>query len=117
METKLIASLKATLAKKEGDQESVQHRVSGSPGGKLSPRSPPNLQHVDSYDEPKNHRKLRADIGNIEFIQEKSSKILTLVVSARPNKNDPVSNGKGTKKKITSSDAVLERLVEWLVFS
>ncbi|KAI3817205.1 hypothetical protein L1987_10994 [Smallanthus sonchifolius] len=50
------------------------------------------------------------------FIQEKSSKILTLVVSARSNKNDPVSNGEGTKKKIISSDDVLKGLVEWLVF-
>ncbi|KAI3686954.1 hypothetical protein L1987_80644 [Smallanthus sonchifolius] len=63
-----IANLKATLAKKEGDRENVQHRVSGSPGGKLSPRSPSNLQQVDSYDEPKNHRKLRADVRNAEKI-------------------------------------------------
>ncbi|KAI3798307.1 hypothetical protein L1987_33578 [Smallanthus sonchifolius] len=96
-----IANLKAILAKKEGDQESVQHKVSGSPGGKLSSRSPPNLQQVDSYDEPKNHRKLRADVGNVD---------------CRSNKNDPVSNGEGTKKKITSSDEVLKGLVEWHVF-
>ncbi|KAI3675684.1 hypothetical protein L1987_85276 [Smallanthus sonchifolius] len=41
---------------------------------------------------------------------------LRYLLCARPNKNDPVSNGKGTKRKITSSHAVLERLVEWLVF-
>ncbi|KAI3741769.1 hypothetical protein L1987_59446 [Smallanthus sonchifolius] len=61
-----IANLKAALSKKEGDQESVQHKVSGSPGGKLSSRSPPNLQQVDSYHEPKNRRKPRADVGNAE---------------------------------------------------
>ncbi|XP_076884172.1 V-type proton ATPase subunit H-like [Bidens hawaiensis] len=47
------------------------------------------------------------------FIQEKSSKILTLVVSARSNKNGPTTNGDG-KKKGTSSDDVLKGLVEWL---
>ncbi|KAI7749563.1 hypothetical protein M8C21_021930 [Ambrosia artemisiifolia] len=50
------------------------------------------------------------------FIQEKSSKILTLVVSARPNKNDLTANGEATdsKKKITRSDDVLKGLVDWL---
>ncbi|MFS8005216.1 putative ATPase, V1 complex, subunit H, armadillo-like helical [Helianthus anomalus] len=50
------------------------------------------------------------------FTQEKSSKILTLVVSARPNKNGLTANGKATdsKKKITTSDDVLKGLVEWL---
>ncbi|KAL8255831.1 hypothetical protein R6Q59_030898 [Mikania micrantha] len=48
------------------------------------------------------------------FIQEKSSKILTLVVSARSNKNGLTAIGEGTKKKTTSSDDVLKGLVEWL---
>ncbi|XP_071697263.1 V-type proton ATPase subunit H-like isoform X2 [Rutidosis leptorrhynchoides] len=47
------------------------------------------------------------------FIQEKSSKILTLVVSARPKQNGLISNGE-SKKKTTSSDDVLKGLVEWL---
>ncbi|XP_071709380.1 V-type proton ATPase subunit H-like [Rutidosis leptorrhynchoides] len=47
------------------------------------------------------------------FIQEKSSKILTLVVSARPKQNG--ANAKGdSKKNTTSSDDVLKGLVEWL---
>ncbi|KAI3695364.1 hypothetical protein L1987_78360 [Smallanthus sonchifolius] len=77
-----------------------------NPGGKLSFHSPPNLQHVDSYDEPKNHRKLRAELGNAEIVME----------SARSNKNHLALNGEGTKTKITSSDDVLKRLVEWLIF-
>ncbi|KAD4384468.1 hypothetical protein R6Q59_011413 [Mikania micrantha] len=50
------------------------------------------------------------------FIQEKSSKILTLVVSARLNKNGLAANGEATdsKKKITASYNVLKGLVEWL---
>ncbi|KAL8227044.1 hypothetical protein R6Q57_016876 [Mikania cordata] len=48
------------------------------------------------------------------FIQEKSSRILTLVVSARSNKNGLTAIGEGTKKKTTSSDDVLKGLVEWL---
>ncbi|MFS7914862.1 putative ATPase, V1 complex, subunit H, armadillo-like helical, cytochrome b5, heme-binding protein [Helianthus anomalus] len=48
------------------------------------------------------------------FIQEKSSKILTLVVSARSNKNGSIANGEGSKKKGTSSDDVLKGLVDWL---
>lgn len=47
------------------------------------------------------------------FIQEKSAKILTLVVSGRPKQNGSTSNGE-SKKKITSSDDVLKGLVEWL---
>nr|XP_043639474.1 V-type proton ATPase subunit H [Erigeron canadensis] len=46
------------------------------------------------------------------FIQEKSSKILTLVVSARSKQNGLTLNG-DSKKKITSSDDVLKGLVEW----
>ncbi|KAJ0581788.1 putative minus-end-directed kinesin ATPase [Helianthus annuus] len=61
-----IANLKAALAKKEGDQENVQHKVSGSPGGKLSSRSPPILQQIDSYHEPKNRRKPRPEVSNAE---------------------------------------------------
>ncbi|KAI3794932.1 hypothetical protein L1987_37573 [Smallanthus sonchifolius] len=93
-----IASLKPTLAKKEGDQESVQHRVSGSSGGKLSP---PNLQQVDSYDEPKNHRKLREDIGNTELGGTASSYMILICSNVLMERYD----------------AVLERLVEWPVFS
>ncbi|KAL8191994.1 hypothetical protein R6Q57_028115 [Mikania cordata] len=61
-----IANLKAALAKKEGDQESMHNKLSGSPRGKLSSPSPPNLQQVDTYDEPKNCRKQRADVGSAE---------------------------------------------------
>ncbi|KAI3522813.1 hypothetical protein L1887_00863 [Cichorium endivia] len=44
------------------------------------------------------------------FIQEKSSKILTLIVSARPKPNGPTSNEQSTdsKKKMTTSDDVLK---------
>ncbi|KAI7752433.1 hypothetical protein M8C21_033271 [Ambrosia artemisiifolia] len=48
------------------------------------------------------------------FNQEKSSKILSLVVSARSNKNGLTANGEGSKKKITSSDDVLKGLVDWI---
>ncbi|CAH1443261.1 unnamed protein product [Lactuca virosa] len=50
------------------------------------------------------------------FIQEKSSKVLTSIVSARPKQNGLNANGKATysKKKITASDDVLKGLVEWL---
>jgi len=63
-----IANLKAALAKKEGDHEGMQEKVSGSPGGKLSSRSPPNLQRGESYPEPKSRRKPKADVANFEVI-------------------------------------------------
>lgn len=44
----------------------MQHKVSRSPGGKISSRSPPNLQRVDSFPEPKSGIKPRADVGNTE---------------------------------------------------
>ncbi|KAK9079398.1 hypothetical protein SSX86_001069 [Deinandra increscens subsp. villosa] len=47
------------------------------------------------------------------FVQEKSSKILTLVVSERLNKN-ATKEAADSKKKITTSDDVLKGLVEWL---
>nr|XP_043619499.1 kinesin-like protein KIN-14I isoform X2 [Erigeron canadensis] len=62
-----IANLKAALAKKEEDQEGIQHKVSGSPGCKLPSRSPHNLHCTDSYPEPKSHKKPRADVGNTEI--------------------------------------------------
>ncbi|GKB44519.1 kinesin-like protein KIN-14I isoform X1 [Tanacetum coccineum] len=37
------ANLKLALAKIEGDQDGMHQKVSGSPSGKLSLRSPPNL--------------------------------------------------------------------------
>ncbi|XP_062147398.1 V-type proton ATPase subunit H [Alnus glutinosa] len=51
------------------------------------------------------------------FIQEKSCKILALIVSARPKTQDGIiSNGEASnsKKKITTIDDVLKGLVEWL---
>ncbi|KAI3791934.1 hypothetical protein L2E82_05800 [Cichorium intybus] len=50
------------------------------------------------------------------FRKEKSSKILTLIVSATPKQIDPIANGQSTdsKKKITTSDHVLKGLLEWL---
>ncbi|KAI3693794.1 hypothetical protein L1987_76746 [Smallanthus sonchifolius] len=69
-----IATLKAALAKKEGDQEDTQHKVSGSPGDKLSSHSPPNLQRVNSLTEPQSCRKLRADNGNIEVGKKSRSR-------------------------------------------
>ncbi|KAJ0014671.1 hypothetical protein Pint_20983 [Pistacia integerrima] len=51
------------------------------------------------------------------FIQEKSCKILALIVSARPKSQDgPVSNGEASnsKRKSTTIDDVLKGLVEWL---
>ncbi|XP_024985028.1 V-type proton ATPase subunit H [Cynara cardunculus var. scolymus] len=48
------------------------------------------------------------------FIQEKSSKILTLIVSARPKQNGRTNGATDSKKKITTSDDVLKGLVEWL---
>lgn len=51
------------------------------------------------------------------FIQEKSCKILALIVSARPKPQDGVvANGEGSnsKRKLTTIDDVLKGLVEWL---
>ncbi|XP_022718618.1 V-type proton ATPase subunit H-like isoform X2 [Durio zibethinus] len=51
------------------------------------------------------------------FIQEKSCKILALIVSARPKTQDGVvANGKASnsKQKFTTIDDVLKGLVEWL---
>ncbi|KAA3457275.1 V-type proton ATPase subunit H-like isoform X1 [Gossypium australe] len=51
------------------------------------------------------------------FIQEKSCKILALIVSARPKtQNGVVANGEASnsKAKLTTIDAVLRGLVEWL---
>lgn len=55
------------------------------------------------------------------FIQEKSCKILALIVSARPKTQDGIINGvisngeaSNSKKKITTIDDVLKGLVEWL---
>ncbi|GLT30843.1 hypothetical protein SLA2020_056260 [Shorea laevis] len=51
------------------------------------------------------------------FIQEKSCKILALMVSARPKNEDGiVANGEASnsKKQITTVDDVLKGLVEWL---
>lgn len=51
------------------------------------------------------------------FIQEKSCKILALIVSARPKSQDGVvANGEASnsKKKFTTIDDVLKGLVEWL---
>lgn len=51
------------------------------------------------------------------FIQEKSCKILALIVSARPKSQDGViANGEASnsKKKLTTIDDVLKGLVEWL---
>lgn len=62
-----IANLKAALAKKEGE-------VSGSPGGKLSSRSPPNLQNGDSYTEPKTRRKPQTDVTNFEMDKKSRSR-------------------------------------------
>ncbi|KAH1105742.1 hypothetical protein J1N35_009510 [Gossypium stocksii] len=49
------------------------------------------------------------------FIQEKSCKILALIVSARPKTQDGVvANGENSKKKGTAINDVLKELVEWL---
>ncbi|KAL6122921.1 hypothetical protein ACLB2K_075445 [Fragaria x ananassa] len=50
------------------------------------------------------------------FIQEKSCKILGLIVSARTKPQGTVANGEASnsKSKITSIDDVLKGLVEWL---
>ncbi|KAG5547237.1 hypothetical protein RHGRI_013043 [Rhododendron griersonianum] len=51
------------------------------------------------------------------FIQEKSCKILTMVVSGRPENQERVtSNGEASnsKKHLTTTDDVLKGLVEWL---
>ncbi|MED6208294.1 hypothetical protein PIB30_043655 [Stylosanthes scabra] len=49
------------------------------------------------------------------FIQEKSCKILALMVSARPkNQNGVVSNGNAPKNPFTTIDDVLKGLVKWL---
>ncbi|XVF30531.1 hypothetical protein REPUB_Repub16aG0066100 [Reevesia pubescens] len=51
------------------------------------------------------------------FIQEKSCKILALIVSARPKTQDGIiANGEASnsKKKFTTIDDVLKELVEWL---
>ncbi|KAL4572145.1 hypothetical protein LXL04_018914 [Taraxacum kok-saghyz] len=66
-----IANLKAALARKEGDQE---HKVSGSPGGKLSSRSPPILQNGDSYIDPKSSRKPQTDATNFQMDRKSRSR-------------------------------------------
>ncbi|KAK1313774.1 putative V-type proton ATPase subunit H [Acorus calamus] len=51
------------------------------------------------------------------FIQEKSCKILSLVVSARPKAHEAsISNGEASysKRKVTTIDDVLNELVSWL---
>ncbi|XP_026389816.1 V-type proton ATPase subunit H-like [Papaver somniferum] len=50
------------------------------------------------------------------FIQEKSCKILSLIVSVRPTQNGIIANGESSqsKSKSTSIDDVLKGLVEWL---
>ncbi|XP_019189935.1 PREDICTED: V-type proton ATPase subunit H [Ipomoea nil] len=51
------------------------------------------------------------------FVQEKSCKILSLIVSVRPKvQEDGVGNGdaSNSKKKVTTIDDVLKGLVEWL---
>ncbi|PWA49051.1 kinesin 4 [Artemisia annua] len=65
-----IVNLKAALAKKEGDQDGMQHKLSGSPGGKLSSHSPRNIQRVDSIPEPKSRKKPMADVGKPEVIHK-----------------------------------------------
>ncbi|PKI54583.1 hypothetical protein CRG98_025097, partial [Punica granatum] len=50
------------------------------------------------------------------FIQEKSCKILALILSARPKTENGLVNGEesSSKKKITTISDVLKGLVEWL---
>ncbi|KAL2555399.1 V-type proton ATPase subunit H [Forsythia ovata] len=49
------------------------------------------------------------------FIQEKSCKILSLIVSARPKPQDAaIANGASKSKEFTTNDDVLKGLVEWL---
>ncbi|KAK8690143.1 hypothetical protein V6N13_088844 [Hibiscus sabdariffa] len=49
------------------------------------------------------------------FIQEKSCKILSLIVSARPKYQvGVITNGASSKTKLTTIDDVLKGLVEWL---
>ncbi|XP_022890055.1 V-type proton ATPase subunit H-like isoform X1 [Olea europaea var. sylvestris] len=49
------------------------------------------------------------------FIQEKSCKILSLIVSARPKPQDAaIANGSSKSKELTTIDDVLKGLVEWL---
>ncbi|KAI3857819.1 hypothetical protein MKX03_033947 [Papaver bracteatum] len=50
------------------------------------------------------------------FIQEKSCKILSLIVRVRPTQNGIIANGESSqsKSKSTSIDDVLKGLVEWL---
>ncbi|KAL6968571.1 hypothetical protein U1Q18_034373 [Sarracenia purpurea var. burkii] len=60
-----IASLKAALARKEGQLEPLQQKVSGSPCGIVS--SPyPSLQNGDTLDDQKSRGKPTGDVGNIE---------------------------------------------------
>ncbi|KAL4193727.1 hypothetical protein AMTRI_Chr06g200900 [Amborella trichopoda] len=48
------------------------------------------------------------------FIQEKSCKILALIICARPKSQGILPNGESSKKKFTTIDDVLKGLVEWL---
>ncbi|KAI4327539.1 hypothetical protein L6164_019988 [Bauhinia variegata] len=73
-----------------------------------------SLADEDTYEPFLNSRLLWK--GNW-FIQEKSCKILALIVSARPrNQNGIVPNGEASnsKKPFTTIDDVLKGLVEWL---
>ncbi|XP_071687055.1 kinesin-like protein KIN-14I [Rutidosis leptorrhynchoides] len=69
-----IANLKAALAKKEGDHESMQQKVSGSPGGKLTSHSPSNVLPKNSFSEPKSRRKPRTDVAKTEVGKESRSR-------------------------------------------
>ncbi|WOL14317.1 putative V-type proton ATPase subunit H [Canna indica] len=52
------------------------------------------------------------------FIQEKSCKILTMIVSARPKVQDALTNGEpsNSKSNISTIDDVLKGLLDWLCF-
>ncbi|WCJ27770.1 V-type proton ATPase subunit H [Euphorbia peplus] len=79
-----------------------------------------SLTNEDTYEpflRPSNWPNFRLLWKGNWFIQEKSCKILALIVSARPKNQDGITaNGEASnsKSKVTTIDDVLKGLVEWL---
>ncbi|KAM7521441.1 hypothetical protein LguiA_011343 [Lonicera macranthoides] len=69
-----IASLKAALARKEGEPETMQHKVSGSPCGTLSSPFQSTPQSGDMFTDSHGHRKPMGDVGNIEVRNNSASR-------------------------------------------
>ncbi|GMP87553.1 hypothetical protein CsSME_00039878 [Camellia sinensis var. sinensis] len=67
-----IASLKAALARKEGQSELMQQKIAGSPCGIVSSPYHRSPQGGDILADQKSRRKPMGDVGNIEEVQNNS---------------------------------------------